>query len=80
MLDIWNVIDSFSASDPGRLIRTVAIKSVISTEYVQKAASAPSLWACDENCESDYRCGFCLHFKRLRQFHSVSGSDSRMLE
>lgn len=40
LFDILNVIDSFSASDPGRIIHTVAIKSVISTEYVQKAASA----------------------------------------
>lgn len=39
------LIDSFSASDPGRRIsHTVAIKSVISTEYIQEAASA-LLWA-----------------------------------
>lgn len=75
----WNVIDSFSASDPGRIIRTVVINSVISTECVQKAASAPLLWAHDENCESDYRCGFCLYFKRLQQFHSVSDSDGKYL-
>ena len=41
-------------------------------EYVQKAAPDPLLWAYAENCESDYRCGFCLHFKPLKQFHSLS--------
>lgn len=65
--DIWNIIDSFSATDPGRIIYTLAIKSVISVWYVQKAASAPLLWPYAGNCESDYRCGFCLHFKRLQQ-------------
>lgn len=48
-------------------------------EYVQKAASAPLLWAYAENCESDYRCGSCLHFKRLQQFHSAFDSDSNYL-
>lgn len=46
--EIWvtlNISDSFSTTDPGRIIHTVAIKSVIFTVYVQKAASDLLLWA-----------------------------------
>lgn len=73
------LILSFSASDPGRIIFTVAITVVIAMEYVQKAASASLLWAYAESCESDYHCGFCLHFNPLQQFHSLFDFDRKYL-
>lgn len=48
-------------------------------EYMQKAATALKAWACSENCESDYPCGWCLYFNCLQPFHSVFDSDKRYL-
>lgn len=42
------------------------------SEYMQKAATALKIWAYSESCESDYRCGLCLHFKCLQPFQCFS--------